>query len=640
MKSLLSFLSKCLLALPALVQSSGFDRACLKSSPIGGLRCCFEFVFSTNLWTPSEQVEKSLSRQFRFMPKRILAIYLFCGYLGAQTVNVPLSHWIYDILERWETQGYIENVYDHTKPYSRMEVAEYLSQMSQAYQNNPGKFSDFDREYLNYCASEFAEELDRLDADFPPKGEANRFRKWKTTKPLSYIIPDFVYRNNRNFLNKSYREFTIFVDPILQLSNTEVLSTSDTVYQTNHLSNGVLFRGHLGDKLGFYFNFTDNHLSREPDYPVQDVLEESGWPWLTNRTGESIDFDENAAYLTYTHKYFSLLFGRDYNQWGSGHRAQMVLSTNSPIYDQFKLTVQYWRFKFTHLTAFLQYVPPEARRSLKSVDPIDVYWAGNRLEMYLGKGIQLGLTESIIYGNQSFRPGYHHPLAFFTSIEHFYGDRDNTQLSIDLAWRVWPGAKIYGEWFIDDITTSKLGSEWFGNKFGWQGGLFLVDLLPFIANDFLLEYTRIKPYVYTHSFKDFNKYKHYDTILGHYIGPNSDDLFLRFRSYPQRRLRLQLNLEAYRHGSNPADRNVGGDPDLPHRAQDSDNVTLLDGRRIERTAFGGEIRYEILRNTFLTFKLHQIDTNNVGQHTTFSFRIGYNWGHRDEVIRPFQTARE
>lgn len=561
--------------------------------------------------------------------------------LSAQSVNVPLSHWIYDLLERWETGGLIEQVYDHTKPYTRAEVAEYLVPVFQKFESEPSRFSSYDRQYLRYCSSEFAEELEALKPTGYRREEVNRFQALSKAAPLSSLWPRFLYRNNRDFVDASHGDFRIFAEPILQFSRSKTLTTDGDILRSDRLSNGLTFRGSLGNRIGFFFMLTDNLIKPDRPFPVLEIFEESGWPWLTNRTGKSVNFDENAAYLTYTDKYFSILVGRDYNQWGAGHLGQMMLSTNAPIYDQFKLTVRYWRFKYTHITAFVNYIAPNARRSVKSVPATDVYWAGNRLEVYLGKGVQIGLAESIVYGDQSLKLGYLNPLSFYKSLEHFYGDRDNGALSIDLAWRVLPGFKLFGEWFIDDLTTSKLGTKWFGNKFGYQAGFFWVDPLRLSATDLLVEYTRIRPYVYTHSVSDFNKYKHNDTVLGHYIGPNSDDLAVRLRYFPHRRLKLQWDLEAYRHGSNLPDRNVGGDPDLAFVfGQDNPNVTFLDGRRFDRTAIGGVVQYEFLRNTFVVLQLHRINPNNVGSRTEFSFRVSYNFGDRNEVLRPFETARE
>jgi hypothetical protein len=570
----------------------------------------------------------------------IITFFLIFTCIGiGQTVNVPLTHPIYDILERWETQGFIENTYNHTKPFSREEVAVYLKEVFEKYTTNPERFSSVDEQYLRYFASEFSEELQKLETNLPDYSKTNRFYLFREKRPLSSIWPKFLYANNRNLLSKNYKDFSIYIDPLGQISNDDFLSDSDSIKTVHRISNGFLFRGNLGDNFGFYFMLTDNHIWQDPDFQRTEVIEESGFPYLQFGDDRAADFDENVAYLTFKYKYFYLLYGRDYNQWGVGHKGNLMLSTNAPIYDQIKLMVRYWRFKITHITAAIQYVPPAARESIKSAYPIDVYWAGNRFEFYLGKGVQVGFAESIVYGNRSLQIGYLNPLAFFKSIEHYYGDRDNGAISFDASWRVFPGIKIYGEWFIDDIITTKLGSDWFGNKFGYQTGIFIVDPFKLPGLDALVEYSRVKPYVYGHSLNDYNKYKNYDTILGHYIGSNSDDWFIRLRYYAHRRLRLQLDFENYRHGKNDS-LNVGGDPDFPFRfGVDNEDVQFLNGDRIYRTVLGGEVQYELLRNLFLSFKYHQIESDKVEWEPIYSFQVKFNFGYRNESAKLFEPAK-
>jgi hypothetical protein len=339
------------------------------------------------------------------------------------------------------------------------------------------------------------------------------------------------------------------------------------------------------------------------------------------------------AYLSFNYKYFYVSYGREYNEWGVGHTGNMLLSSNATLYDQIKLIVRYWRFKFTHLTAFMQYISPEARISIKNQPHIDQYWSGNRLELDLGKGIQVGLSEAVMYGDRSLQLGYLNPISFFKSVEHYYGDRDNGVLGIDAEWRIFNGMKIFGEWFIDDITTTKLGTKWYGNKFGWQLGAFIVNPLRFKNIDLLVEYTRLKPYLYTHNYQDYNKYKHYDTILGHYIGPNSDDIFLRLRKRFSEFFIISLEYQKYRHGSNLEDRNVGGDPDRPKGDGDSPDVVFLDGLKRQQETYGVSLQYEILRDLFLIFHYRRMNFQPFQAQDLLSFRISFNFGYRNEELR-------
>ncbi len=571
----------------------------------------------------------------RWIFQSIALALILTSFSAAQTVSVPLTHRAYDAVERWEVRGLLNGVFNNTRPFTRREMAKYVQEMWEQYRKRPQEFTRVDVEQLRYLTLEFKEEL----KDLPPE---NNLREWHPRLYSWFRYPPFryfrkwIYTNQRNFLSLQHGEFSLYGDPILNMSSEQRVDAEKGRYRLSRISNGILFRGHLGKYFGFYFNLTDNHLQDErwKNRRMEDqVLEESGWAFITIKDNGKFDVDENIAFLTFTHKYFYLLYGREYNQWGVGHRGNLILSTNAQPYDQIKLVIRYWRFKYTHLTAFLQYISPEMRHIIKSQPHLSVYWSGNRLELDAGRGIQLGFSEGIIYGNRSLQIGYLHPLSFYKSLEHYYGDRDNGVLSLDFEWRLVPGVKLFGEWFMDDITTGKLGTDFYGNKFAWQGGLMLVNPLHLPDIDFLIEYTRIKPYVYSHSFRDYNKYKHYDTILGHDIGPNSDDWFVRLRKRFSRFLQFSLEYERYRHGSNLPDRNVGGDPDRPFRNGDSREAPFLDGIRNTQTSYGGGVQYELVRNLMADFHYRRFRMNSGKWESLVNLRLSLNFGYRKENFK-------
>lgn len=571
--------------------------------------------------------------------KMFLFILIIVGsMLYSQTSNVPLNHWAYDAVERWEIRGFIPAVFNGTKPFTRLEMSGYLAEVWKFYQGQPEKFSKTDLEQLLYLTLEFKEELEKSENFKSPE----QFDYWNPRlytvfhhAPFKWV-KRYLYPNYRNFVAVQHGDLRLVADPILGYSVQQKMDDNFGKYQLARLSNGLVLRGELGKYFGFYFDLTDNHLKDErwqdQKIPFQ-VWEESGWPFLTTRVNGDFDFDENVGLLNFHYHYFDLVYGREFNQWGVGHSGNLMLSSNAQLYDEIKLVIQYWRFKFTHLTAFLQYVSPEGRLSMKDQPHINQYWSGNRLETNLGKGIQLALSEAVIYGDRSLQLGYLNPFSFFKSSEHFYGDRDNGVLSIDLEWRVRNGFKWFGEWFIDDITTTKLGSDWYGNKFGWQTGIFLVNPLSIKDIDLLAEYTRIKPYVYSHSYQDYNKYKHYDTILGHYIGPNSDELLLCLRRRFSKFLQLALEYQNYRHGSNPEDRNVGGDPDQPWESGDAIDATFLDGIQRKQQTYGISVQYELVRNLQVEFHYRRIKYQPFEWENLFSGRISFNLGYRNEALR-------
>ncbi|HQU74066.1 MAG TPA: capsule assembly Wzi family protein [Calditrichia bacterium] len=569
----------------------------------------------------------------KYLPVALLTILLFSP-LQSQTTTVPLSHWVYDLLERWETKGLVDGVYDHAKPYTRSELGEYLSQALEKLAAEPERFSKLDLAWLARGKDEFAEELamkagaiNRFD-DLAGLLHLNKLRQW-------------IYVNNRDMIDFQREDFSLIGNPIAQLTNYQQIESDGTVADYQIFSNGMRFRGHLGPYIGYQIAARDNSLSTDGAFERQEVIEESGLPWLQRaQDGSSVDFDETASYISAEAGPFFILWGRDYNTWGSGRRSQLLLSENSPIYDQLKIAARYGRFKLSYMIGFMEYISEEGRKSIKSTESRDSYWAGTRLDAQLGKGVQLGLAQVIKFGDRSLEAGYLNPLAFFKSLEHFYGDRDNGLISADLAWRIRNGIKWYGEILIDDLTTSKIGTDWFGNKFGFTTGLSLVDPLNLAGVELLGEYSRVKPYVYTNTANDVNKYKHYDTVIGHFIGPNSDDIYTRLRYQPSPRIRLEASWERIRHGSNEVDgngeliRNVGGDPDVAFGNGDKAlrDAAFLEGVRFERKIMGLSAAYEALSGLYLNAALERVSGTNIADSENL-IRIGItlNLGQRHET---------
>ena len=61
-----------------------------------------------------------------------------------------------------------------------------------------------------------------------------------------------------------------------------------------------------------------------------------------------------------------------------------------------------------------------------------------------------------------------------------------------------PNTKLYGELFIDDLYTSRIGSGWWGDKTAWLAGALWADAFTLANLDLRFEYARARPYVYTH----------------------------------------------------------------------------------------------------------------------------------------------
>jgi len=491
-------------------------------------------------------------------------ILLVISYSFSQTVYVSSEHWVYEYLERLEAKQFLPFVLNATRPMTRVEIAGYINSVYQ----NKQKLNRVERDQLQYLIGEFREELPGIYSRQTTTLDRITGSKW-----LDPVLPDIIYANGRNLLSVSSGPLRFYWDPIL--SRKRLYATADTLADKERVfedSNGFVFWGTIGNNVGFYTNVRDTREWGTRSYPgrLNTTAERLGF--VQGSGGEQIYHDETSAYVVLNYKSFYFQFGKDKNLWGPGYRGQLGLSDWATSYDFAKLQVISRRFKFTALWGVLQHYNTDFFIGNHK----EKYIAAHRLEFAPFDFMELGLYETLIYSGRKFEPGYLNPVMFYRSAEHYLGDRDNATMGLDVELTLVPNTKIYGELFLDDLTTGKLGSGFYGNKFAYLVGGYYVDAAGIPNVDVRIEYARVRPYTYSHKF-DLNSYRHYSTGLGHWTGPNSDDLYLELAYRYSRRLKFKSFFEARRHGANADSVNYGGSIFIPHHSEDPENVQILDG---------------------------------------------------------------
>ncbi len=521
--------------------------------------------------------------------------------LRAQSVFVPLNHWSYAFVERMEAKGLVHGALNSTKPFSREEMVRYLVQVEKNGRAQ-GRLNAVESRQLDFLHFEFREEFLQLTGS---DGHAYETRIEKLRK--GRLFPHFLYKNNRNMFNLQKDDFKVFIDPILSqkvvTAEADSLSSTERVYERSH---GLTMWGQLGNTIGFFFDFRDTKEWGTRTYPDKFDISLPGLGFV-NGYGTHIWHDETIAYVVFKLPHLQLTIGKGNNYWGPGFNGALGLSNNATSYDQIRLQSRFWRLKFTYLWGFLRTFPviegSDGRAAEKNI-------VGHRLEIDVAKWLDLGFYETVIFGNRRFELAYANPINFYRSAEHFLGDNDNAAMGMDFDLLLIPNTKIYGELFIDDLFTSRIGSGWFGNKVAYLAGAYWVDALSVPNLDARVEYARTRPFVYTHE-KAINTYSHFSTGLGHWIGPNADDLLMRLQYRFSKSLAVALDFESYRHGANPLDRNVGGDINQPFRPGDPAFVHTLDGIHERRNRFGVEVSYELYRNFFLNLNFNSASSKNM-----------------------------
>ena len=92
-------------------------------------------------------------------------------------------------------------------------------------------------------------------------------------------------------------------------------------------------------------------------------------------------------------------------------------------------------------------------------------------------------------------------------------------------------------------------------KFGILGGFYITDPFSISDTDLRMEYAFTNQYIYTYS-KPLGTYKHINSVIGHWMGADADDLWCELKHRFTDRLESAISYELERHGE--------GNIDKPH----------------------------------------------------------------------------
>ena len=556
-------------------------------------------------------------QRIKFLVVVILILSGGTTALHAQSPPFPTNHWVYDFLERMEVKGILTNIFDGTRPMSRDEIAGYLSQILSDPQSLT-RLNSVEKRQLHYLTLEFR---DYLAPEFREKAlkAAPRLMKYRRMGFLSKIFPNHLYTNGRNLFQYSEEDFLAVLDPVLYRSGfwakTDTGTSARRDFRDTH---GVTSWGRWGKHLSFYFDFRDSKIWGSRKYPVGDNYSLPGIGY-TRSFGSYVDFDETQAGIIVGGKHWQVTLGKERNAWGPGYWGSLAISDNPTSYDQVKLQVRFRKFKFTSISGILRPCPNLVAYSYYTgYFQRDIlsrkYMAAHRLDVAPFRFLKIGFQEVLIYGERNPEIGYVNPINYYWSEEHNLGDQDNS--TIGATFQLLPGfsSKIYGELFIDDLKTSKLGTGWYGNKWAVLVGAFRADLFSVPNLDARIEYVRIRPYVYTHRYP-VNRFENFATPLGYWTGPNSETLtgLLSYRFSRWGTIGVQSMI--WKHGANPPGQNAGGDLQLPHRVFDPIQARTLGGDLETRIHTSATVSYEWFRNFVTRFEIRSIRGKNVVLNT-------------------------
>ncbi len=485
------------------------------------------------------------------------------GAAGGGSTPVSIAHWSYRFLERCETKGVLVRLGDGIKPFTRSEMAAALRRVGE----NHERLSKVEQSELDLLRREFDLEDAASSTGSPAadrSGGSALARVHRGEPLVGYSAP----------------QGELFADLLLrhQIDVHSGLNRagSEQVYR-NGLG-GVLW-GEAWERVGFRIAFLQTREQGTRSYRIRDDVFERRLE-VPQLKGNIADFHEGTAAL-----FFSPLpdlmveVGKGQASWGPAARDNLGLSDNAPAFDMIRLRGQFGILKLVSIAGALRPCPdrPDSPQCAGVGDssasylvngvrrPLErgKYLAAHRVEASLFDWLDVGLHEVLVYGDRPPQPTYLNPVMFYWAAQSYQGDKDNLMMGIDFDLHPGNGMKFHLAYVVDDLKKLRIFSDDFANKFSLQTGLLWVDPAGLRDTDLRAEYVRIEPWIYTHKFP-INTFRHFDSPLGHSLGPNADRLELAASRRFNRDLSLGANLSRTRHGSNEILEdgtvlNVGGD---------------------------------------------------------------------------------
>jgi len=563
---------------------------------------------------------------------------LLCPLAGGArdiSVNVPLEHRSYRVIERFEARGYLTGLGNGIRPFSRTEMSRTLSRVDSLSRRGSAVLSAVEAEELRLLLAEFGAEAAGTPRGDSSSAPSRGTRGW----------PPLQYRHDRGDL---------WADLLLR-QQTDLFSgrgrdEAERVFRNR--VGGVVW-GQVGDRLGFRIAFMQTREQGSRHYSLRsDVFERR--LEIPQLKGDLADFHEGSAYVTFSLEPFAdVEIGKDQVQWGPAPRQNLGLGSSAPAFDMVRLRARYGVFKLVSVAGKLRPCPnrPDSpgcgdsgdndasyivNGMSRTLEP-DKYLAAHRLEAAVTPWLDLGFQEVVIYGDRGPEVSYLNPIMFYWAAQSYLGDMDNLMMGFDASIHPGNGIRVYAAYVVDDLKKLRVFSDDFVNKFSLQVGLLWVDPMGLRDVDLRAEYVRIEPWMYTHKYP-INTFRHFDGPLGHPLGPNSD----RWQVEVDRRftpaLSLGLHLTRTRHGSNEllADDtivNVGGDLHRGWRPGDERHVKdFLAGNRHQWMQLGARFEYRPWNHLEVRCGYEHEWGNNVplpprwGSTVTLQSRTGYGDG--------------
>lgn len=543
----------------------------------------------------------------------------------AQTTYLPRGDKQEIILDRLEIKAQKDSAlnFSKTKPYSR-EV--YVEEVRRLLNGDSALYN------LTKVDRYYSESLLKNNIEWLPEDIRENYMSKKRIGNTFYQYPAGLFETHS-------KDFDLVINPML---NIGVMKENNNDQNLFYNSRGISVRGRIAEKIGFNASITDNQ-ERDPSY-VQEWIQKWGAVpgqgyYKDFKDAGGVDYFDGRGYITFgVTKYIDVAFGYDKNFIGNGERSLFLSDfSNNTLF--LKLNTRIWKFNYQNLFMELndkyQHNGPDNLLDKK-------YAAMHHLDINIGKSLNIGLFEGVIFGRKNhFDASYLVPVIFYRSVERNNGSPDNALVGIDAKANIARTAQVYGQLLLDEFKFSELTSDkrWWGNKFGYQLGAKYIDAFSIKNLDLQLELNHVRPFTYSHSDSVAN-YTHYNQPLAHPLGANFNEWIGIARYRPIPKLMIEGRAMFYTQGRDSTNTvNFGSNIFLPYSLYRNGDYgfDVGSGWRTQVGMLNLLLSYEIKENLFIEanglIRKQRVTTppplTGKNNSTVFSLGLRWNMARRD-----------
>lgn len=471
----------------------------------------------------------------KYIVTTVLAVYVAaflmpCSGWAQHTgpsVNLPMGHFGYDLIEHLETRGVVSpSICLRTKPYDRGTVLKIINEVQDKIKTDANVLTSAERSLFEKLKGEFYLELaSTQNIQTSDVREKHIFEYQMHEDGFSYLVGDLV------------------IDQSVEL--TRFSKQNDSLGGTIGLSKGSgRVRGLIKGGIAFYAD-ASNTLVKGDEQSTDFGSRYRGGVLNYNPASANRYALHSDAYIVIEPKWFRLQVGKDNMAWGPGYYDNLLLSGHAPSFENIKLDVSYSRFKFTYVHGWLR----DDRDTVNGRKDLSdrKYIVAHRLEWKVLPWLFLAGSESVIYGGRDVELSYLNPLVPYHVAEQYLGDKDNNTMSFDVLAFLPGRTKVYGAVYLDDFTSARNPFTYWKQTWAVMGGGYWAEPIGIQDAGVRIEYSRIEPFVYAHKWRLLN-YTHFDAGLGSQLQPNSDRWNFSISYQPSRRLRAEVGFRRIRHG--------------------------------------------------------------------------------------------